>query len=41
MVQSQLKLQMTKTQERECERWLYHLASVYNWAIRKIELNGC
>lgn len=40
MIQVQLKLRMTKTQERECERWLFHLASVYNWAIRKIELNA-
>lgn len=40
MIQVQLKLRMTKGQERECERWLYHLASVWNWSIRKIELNA-
>src|SRR6266403_6291519 len=40
MIQVQLKLRMTKAQEAECERWLFHLASVYNWAIRKIELNA-
>src|SRR5215475_12490719 len=40
MVQYQLKLRMTKAQEAECKRWLYHLASVWNWAARKIELNA-
>ena len=40
MVQYQLKLRMTKAQEAECARWLYHLASVWNWAVRKIELNA-
>lgn len=40
MVQYQLKLRMCKAQERECERWLYHLGAVYNFAVRKIELNA-
>jgi len=40
MVQYQLKLRMTKAQQAECARWLYHLASVWNWALRKIELNA-
>src|SRR5215469_10873838 len=40
MVQYQLKLRMTKGQEAECTRWLYHLASVWNWAVRKVELNA-
>ena len=40
MVQYQLKLRMTRTQQAECGRWLYHLASVWNWAVRKIELNA-
>jgi putative transposase len=40
VIQVQLKMRMTKSQERECERWLYHLTSVYNWAVRKIELNA-
>ena len=40
MVQYQLKLRMTKAQDSECTRGLYHLASVWNWAVRKIELNA-
>jgi putative transposase len=40
VVQYQLKLRMTKAQERECARWLYHLSAVWNWAVRKIELNA-
>lgn len=40
MIQRQLKLKLTKAQERELDRWLYHLAAVWNWAIRKIELDG-
>ena len=40
MVQYQLKLRMCKAQEHLCEQWLYHLASVYNFAVRKIELNA-
>lgn len=40
MIQRQLKLRLTKAQENELERWLVHLASVWNWAIRKIELDG-
>lgn len=40
MIQRQLKLRLTEAQENELERWLYHLASVWNWAIRKIELDG-
>lgn len=40
MLQCQLKLRMTKAQEREAERWLFHLASIWNWGVRKIELNA-
>lgn len=40
MIQAQLKLRLTKAQECEFERWLMHLGSVWNWAIRKIELNA-
>jgi transposase len=40
MIQSQLKLKLTKAQERTLEQWLYHLTSVWNWAIRKIELDA-
>src|SRR4051812_3071998 len=31
---------MCKRQERTCEQWLYHLTAVWNFAIRKIELNA-
>jgi putative transposase len=40
MIQRQLKLKLTRQQERELERWLFHLTSVWNWAIRKIELDA-
>lgn len=40
MIQYQLKLKPTKRQERDLERYLYHLTSVWNWAIRKIEQDG-
>lgn len=40
MIQRQLKLDLTVAQERELERWLMHLTAVWNWAIRKIELDA-
>jgi transposase len=40
MIQYQLKLRMCKSQEQQCEQFLYHLSSVWNWAVRKIELNA-
>ena len=40
MIQRQLKLKLTKTQEKKLEQWLYNLTGVYNWAIRKIKLNA-
>jgi transposase len=40
MIQVQLKLRPCKVQEQTCDQWLYHLASVYNFAVRKIELNA-
>ena len=40
MIQYQLKLRMCKSQEQKCEQFLYHLSSVWNWAVRKIELNA-
>lgn len=40
MIQYQLKLRLCKTQECQAEQWLLHLASVYNFAVRKIELNA-
>lgn len=39
-VQYQLKLRLTKAQEAELVMWLYHLTAIWNWAIRKIELNS-
>jgi putative transposase len=38
VVQCQLKLRLRPAQERMLNRWLRHLTSVYNWAVRKIEL---
>ncbi len=40
MIQAQLKLRLCKSQVKELERWLYHLESVWNWGVRKIELNA-
>lgn len=40
MIQCQLKLRLTKAQEKEAERYLLHLASIWNWGLRKIELNA-
>lgn len=40
LTQWQLKLRLTKAQEREFDAWLFHLTAVWNWAIRKIELNA-
>ena len=40
MIQTQLKLRMCKTQERIAESWLPILGSVFNFAVRKIELNA-
>lgn len=37
MIQCQLKLKLSKRQERQLDRWLFHLTGVWNWAIRKIE----
>lgn len=40
MIQCQLKLILRPTQERLLSRWLWHLTGVYNWALRKIELDA-
>lgn len=40
MIQRQLKLRLTKQQEAQLEEWLWHLTGVWNWAIKKIELDG-
>ena len=37
MVQYQLKLKLTPRQERQLNHWLWHLAAVWNWAVKKIE----
>ena len=37
MLQRQLKLRLTPTQEQTLTTWLFHLTSVWNWGIRKIE----
>src|ERR1017187_1553778 len=40
MVQCQLKLRLNAKKEQTCGQWLYHLTSIWNWGIRKIELNA-
>ena len=40
MIQAQLKLRLTKKQESKLNAWLWHLTGVWNWAIRKIELDA-
>ena len=40
MIQSQVKLKLNKQQEEALERYLFHLYKIWNWAIRKIELDG-
>lgn len=40
MIQRQLKLRLNSTQERMLCDWLWHLTGVWNWAIRKIELDA-
>lgn len=40
MIQCQVKLKLTPRQERQLTRWLRHLASIWNWSIRKIEQDG-
>lgn len=37
MIQCQLKLNLSARQERQLDRWLRHLAAIWNWAIKKIE----
>lgn len=36
MILRQLKLQPTKAQEAEFERWLWHLTGVWNWAVNQL-----
>jgi len=40
MITSTLKLRLNKKQETTFNGWLWNLAGVWNWAIRKIELNA-
>jgi transposase len=40
MIIRKLKLKLTKSQESLLNNWLWNLTSVYNWAIRKIELDS-
>lgn len=40
MIQAQLKLRLNATQENLLTGWLWNLTGVWNWAIRKIELDA-
>ncbi len=40
MIQRQLKLRLTKRQEATLQEWLPMLTSIWNWGIRKIELDA-
>lgn len=40
MIQRQLKLRLTKKQEAILNEWLWSLTGVWNWAVRKIELDA-
>ena len=40
MTPRQLKLRLTKEQESKINSWLWNLTGVWNWAIRKIELDA-
>jgi len=40
MITRELKLQLNTKQKRQLNSWLFQLTGVYNWAIRKIELNA-
>jgi len=40
MIIRELKLRLTTKQKRLLNQWLFNLTGVYNWAIRKIELNA-
>ena len=40
MLVRELKLKPNKKQKQQFNEWLFHLTGVYNWALRKIELNA-
>jgi len=37
MLQTQIKLRLNITKEKQLNDWLWILTSVHNWAVRKIE----
>jgi len=40
MIQYQVKLKLDRAQQAKLDDWLWRLQAVWNWAIRKIELDG-
>jgi len=40
MIQRQLKLRLTKVQEARLNDWLWQCTGLFNWAVRKIELDA-
>ena len=40
MIQAQLKLRLNTKQEAQLTGWLCNLTGVWNWAVRKMELNA-
>lgn len=40
MITRELKLKPNKKQVKQLEEWLWILTGVYNWALRKIELDA-
>lgn len=40
MITCTVKLKPTPRQERKLQHWLWHLTGVWNWAVRKIELDA-
>lgn len=40
MIQSQVKLRLSATKEKQLNEWLWMLTGVYNFAVRKIELDA-
>jgi len=40
MIQRQLKLRLNRQQEEALETWLWRLTGVWNWALRKVELDA-
>lgn len=40
MIQHQVKLRLSATKEAQLNDWLWSLTGVYNWAVRKIELDA-